>query len=712
MALEWLQKSGRSHAAFDQELGRMSQRPSAFEPVGYRNVFMQELDNNGYLQTLDYDDAYTSDHSLNTIKQSYQREVTDFAAKLGSESAVSISLSLVYALILRNGGQYADASKIQERCLHFLQTDSGYKTVDLARQDLMMTLAETYILQGMFEVASRYCEEVKIQRIEMFGHNHHLTLQCLYLEASLLKEMDHYQEAEKMCKALITEFQSALGNNHRAVLKVMSILRLIYMHQMRYDEATSLLDEEIKINEQLFGQDHYSTILYLNDQAGLYCEIGDLSKGQKLVDLARSRVQFLFGDNHRWTNAILTNCGTFYRRLGNYKESMSCYNQALLRQESLLGPDHPSTAEVVMAKAMLLVELEGDVEEIKELFRRSIHAQEKCFGENHPEVLSSLAEYSDFLFKRGKFKEAETSYRSLLLRQQSRLGSQHIGLLPTLTNLGHLLSQLTHLPPHLEVEEMYRRAVRVAKDFDGGDEETSWSCMQNLAVCLSETDTHKDEAEMIYRQIIDSKRASSDTQPMDVYEDFENLIGLMLDQGKFEAAEKSQRELIEIVEAAPDDDNADRLKELTTLAEILSQGRKCSEAEHLYMECITISANATGEHSERTLILSAQLALNMQRQDRKQDARARVFEALRRAKEQHGTFHSVTIRIGAVAAYICFEQGDQATAIHLSGEVVSGCHRLYGPENEETMNAERSHARYMRTDSNESGIRKAVENFE
>lgn len=707
-AQEWLRRSGRSQVDFNQQLDRMSQWSQVLEPYLYHTVYLNNLNNDGYLRSY-YFDAYQSEYSFDTIKQSYQREITDFAAKLRPHSILLISLKIVYTGFLRNGGHYREALSIQEECLHQYQSDPALNGNLLNTQILMFELAKTYQLQGNFELASRYCEEVKISRIESFGDRHHLTLDCLHLEATLLQAMGSYEEAEKLYKALISQRQSILGKYHRDTLSAMSDLGSLFMIQGCYDEALISAEEQLQLSEQLLGPNHYDTLTSLHNVAVAQCEKGDISKAQSLLDLVIFRLRIAFGDDHPSISKVLINCGSLYLLLGNHKESISCYNEALLRLEKQLGPDHPTTLEVVLAKAVFLVEVDGDFEETNELFQRCFQTREKILGEHHPEVLESLSEYSSFLLQRDKLDEAERSFRSLLLRQESRLGSKHPALIETLSELGDVLSLLKRE----DADEMYRRAVRLANEIDGGQEELSWACMRNLALYLQEKGIHMDEVEILFQRIVDSKRASSSEQPIDISQALKDLTEVFIDQGKFDGAEKTLRELIEISQTLSNIDDADRLEALATLAYILTKRGKLFEAEPVYLECIAISASATGEDGERTLDLSARLAWNMEREGKSQEARLRVCEALRKGKERYGALHPVYLRVGNLTAAIYFRQGDQATAIDLSREIVKGCYLVFGAKSEEVQKAEANHALYTRNEGlRESGVSEAMETFD
>ena len=132
------------------------------------------------------------------------------------------------------------------------------------------------------------------------------------------------------------------------------------------------------------------------------------------------------------------------------------------------------------AKIVFLAESGGDLDEIEKQFRQCIDAQQELLGDDHPEVLVTLNEYSAFLLEHAKLETAEHSYRLLLSRQIQRLGEDHVACLGTLSSLAEALDGLD-LP---EAEEMYRRATALATALDGGATELSWHHMNKLATYL------------------------------------------------------------------------------------------------------------------------------------------------------------------------------------------------------------------------------------
>jgi tetratricopeptide (TPR) repeat protein len=689
-ALEWLQRSGRSQIELDQQLARMAQWSQASEPWLYHTTYLNNLSNNGYLHNIDYFGIYTSDYPWATIKESYQREITDLSARLGPQSILPLFLRLVYALLLRNAGHYEEASSIQEHSLRHLQSNPGIANY-LDTQALMSELAETHRRQGNFDQAMRYCEEVIAERNRVFGLGHPQLLACLHLKARLLQQKGSDQEAETMYKTLINQCQSTLGKYHVDTLNVMSDLGSLYLVQTRYDEALSLVDEELQLTEHLFGPYHYSTLTSLNNLGAVHFEMGDPSRAQGLLDLVLFRLRLTLSPEHPSTCTVLANCGSLYRKLEKYKESLSCYDEALINVEHLLGRGHPRALEVVLAKAMLLVEAQGDFDEIDGLFQRCVQGREKAFDENHPEVLEVLQYYSLFLTQREKFDQAEKSYRLLLLRQESSLGVHNEGLVPTLSNLGEVLSQLARE----DAGDMYRRAFRLASELDG-EEELTWTCMRNLARYLHEFGSDMEEVEKLYRLVVDSQRANSWEQGLDNGEDLDSLTQVLFEQGKFQEAEAIQRELIILTQALPDQDHVDWIEKIATLALILSRQGKFSEAERYYLEAFNMSAEAAGEDEVRTLDLSRELAWTMERGGKSEQARLRALEALQKSKARYGMLHPLHLRVKAVAAAIHFRQGDRAAAIDLNDEVVRGSLRVFGAESEEVQAAEANQAIYAK----------------
>ena len=663
----------------------------------YSTYFLINLHNEGYLRPIDYLDVYSSDYCFSTAKESYQREIADLESALGVGSPPSQSLTQVYALFLRSAGNYHEASTIQEESLRNLESnlELGIEYVDT--QNLMSDLAETYRLQGRFEESSRYCHTVRMQRVKIFGQDHPLVLACLHMEARTLQGMGSDKESEQMYRDVISKLESSLGKYHEGTLNAMNNLGTLYMAQTRYGEALTLVEEAMQCTERLLGPTHHSTLMSLINLAAVHAENGDLCKAQSLLHMTTVRLRLTLGDDHPMTCAVYANCGALYLKLGRHEESMTYFSEALTRMEILLGCDHPNTLMVARSKATALDQLGGDYEEINALFRKCLQVHERVLGEDHPETLTTLQEYSFFLFQRERYEEAEKSYRSLLLRQEKRFGSDHIALVEPLSNLGEILARLK-----LDgEEELYRRALTLATKFDRGDTDISGDCMWNLATYLLRYGLHLDEAETLYRRIIDLRELTSSETPADRYQALEDvpevlLIDLLLDQGRLEEAEEVQRKLVDLSGSILTEEDPERLGVRATLAWILNKVGKFSEAEGVYLECIGISTDAVGEGDEQTLDLSAKLAWNMEQGGKSKEAQVRILEVLQKAKDYHSALHPVYLRVAAIAAGIHFRQADHVTAINLSCEVVEGSNSIFGAESEEARVAKLNHAGYTK----------------
>ncbi|OCK98961.1 uncharacterized protein K441DRAFT_693173 [Cenococcum geophilum 1.58] len=655
---EWLQNSGRAAAELQSEVQLISQISPTSDPFLYHSRFLTNLNNEGYLRPVDYFDAYKADYSLDQIIQGYEREISDLECCLGSQSLVSVGMKSTFASVLKRAGDYAKAADLQEEQVQWLENHPEFGPQHLDTHVLWSELSGLYRL--------------------------------VHMQAQLLQDLGSFEEAERLYKSVLSQRESIFGKLHEATLNVMSDLGAFYIYQANYDQAQEYCEEELRLSEKMFGPHHYSTLISLNNLALLYLHKEDVKLAKELLDRAMPEFRLVIGDSHPLRSAALANCGTLYLGLEMYDESLGCYDEALNMIQETLGPNHPVALQIFLGKARLY-EKKGDFEQAKNMFEICIHGGEQMFGLEHPETLVSLHSYSDFLLEHSKLHEAETCYRSLLYRQEHRVGGNQVTLLATLSGLGNVLELLGSD----EAEKIYGRALDLSIGLLGMDTEETWSCMQNLATYVQDKGRH-DESEHLHRRIIEAKRARFGNCCVEVLENIDDLHKALVCQDKLDEAEEVQREALEYSRKCLGPDDPDILERLWNLASVLNQRGNLVEAESTYRECITISTKAFGEGGEKTLELSAILAWVMEREGKHVEARQCIAQALEKCELGYGQSNPTFIRVGTQAAGILFRQGDREEAISISGLVLEICRSTLGPDDEETQAAEHNHSLYSK----------------
>jgi hypothetical protein len=104
--------------------------------------------------------------------------------------------------------------------------------------------------------------------------------------------------------------------------------------------------------------------------------------------------------------------------------------------------------------------------------------------------------------------------------------------------------------------------------------------------------------------------------------------------------------------------------------------------------------NTSGDIAERTLQLKAALAWNLENQGRHEEARIFVDQTLEKSRECL-VLGPVQLQVAAKAATVLYQQGERATAIAISQEVLDGSCVVFGDGSDELRAAQINHTVYL-----------------
>lgn len=177
--------------------------------------------------------------------------------------------------------------------------------------------------------------------------------------------------------------------------------------------------------------------------------------------------------------------------------------------EELLGPMHPATAVTLNNLAGLLHSC-ALYDQALPIYKRALKIKQKAFGEDHPDVASTLNNIGqrllhcqDNFFKpvcfvgllykmQGNLEEAQTSYESALEMQKKLYGPVHADVATTMNNLASLFGSLGK---YFEAKELYKQAIAMRTTIFGLDHQTVAATYNNygaLMVITREFDTARD----------------------------------------------------------------------------------------------------------------------------------------------------------------------------------------------------------------------------
>ncbi|KAI8934447.1 hypothetical protein NX059_009179 [Plenodomus lindquistii] len=684
----WLQASGKSEDDLATERDAIAHYSQADWPYLYHTTFLNNLHNDGYLRSFDYLDTHMPKVSIHTLRESYERELIDLRSELGETAYVTLALSQVYGKILGDAGHYPEAIRIGEQQLAILTNMAEFDAEHMNIQNTQSDLADLYRHQGNYQEASRYGAIVKEARAKTFGPDHPLMMTCLHLEANLLKAQGLVPEAEAAFKSLVEQRKKLFGNNHAATVNALSDLGTLYSDYERFEEAAEIIEEERMIREECLGPSHHSTLATLCDLANVYIQQEDFERAQYLLERALFGLSSSLGKDHLLASVVHAGFGALYLKTGDYDKSLESYDTALDHIGRQLGPNHPVLSRIRLSKANLLQEMQADFDEIESLYRECLISQEENMGDDHPDVLVTLSEYGSFLLDREHFEEAETLHRILIRRQESRLGAHHGARVVSLQRLGQALEKLERK----DAEDTYREALDLAATCGLVDTPIGWECMEALGEYLHQSGHNLDEAETLFKRVIESR-----DDPMDNYATLHLLGELYIDVCRFEDAISILEMMRDAAETFEADYDQDKAELSAKLAWTFEKAGRHPDAKTAYKQAIAHAVNAFGEVGEKVFKLRACLADCLDRLGKHGPALSVVLRALHGCKDAFGYSHPVYFQVASRAAGIQFRQGRRLEAIALSAEVLEGCQQLYGAQSKEAQAAQANHALYTST---------------
>ena len=202
-----------------------------------------------------------------------------------------------------------------------------------------------------------------------------------------------------------------------------------------------------------------------------------------------------------------------------------------------------------------LLQNQGKYAEAEPLFRRAIEIDEKTLGKDHPDVARGYNNLAGLLQNQGKYAEAEPLFRRAIEIDEKALGKDHP-----------------------DVASRLQQSRRCAS-------EPGQVCRGRAAPSAGDRDRRKDSRQG------SSRRCSR----------YNNLAGLLQNQGKYAEAEPLYRRAIEIDEKTLGKDHPDVARDYNNLARLLQDQGKYAEAEPLYRRAIEIFQASLGPDHPNTL---------------------------------------------------------------------------------------------------------------
>ncbi|QSQ23237.1 toll/interleukin-1 receptor domain-containing protein [Pyxidicoccus parkwayensis] len=214
--------------------------------------------------------------------------------------------------------------------------------------------------------------------------------------------------------------------------------------------------------------------------------LGNLRARQGLVNatadvrnsVARRAGESLGGE-HRATLAAKNDLGDALRRQGNLPGARRLLEETLDIQRRVHGEEHPETLTVMNNYSLVLADLGEPT--ARPLAEHVLNARLRLLGEEHPETVTSMANLATIHFDQGELQKALTLHERTLRIRLRTVGKEHP---ETLLSMGNVASTLRRMGDLSAARSMQEELLKISWRLLGKEHPESLNTMNNLAVTL------------------------------------------------------------------------------------------------------------------------------------------------------------------------------------------------------------------------------------
>ena len=252
-----------------------------------------------------------------------------------------------------------------------------------------------------------------------------------------------------------------------------------------------------------------SFLMGLFEASDPYTVPGDSVTARDLLRRGLARVEQLAGEPAVQAEMLVV-VGRVYQSLGQYDEARELIQRALALRRAEYGEEHPEVASTLLALADV-ARYRGVYREAFSLAEQALAIRRQALGERHVDVAAALEQLASLSIYLARYEDAETYQREALAIREEVLGPNDTLVARSLSTLGAIVRRRGR---HEEAEPLLRRAVEIRESVQGLRHPETTEAMLRVGDLLWQVKRDFDGAEAIYRRVIDIRReANGDFNP-------------------------------------------------------------------------------------------------------------------------------------------------------------------------------------------------------
>ncbi|GMH89687.1 hypothetical protein TrVE_jg9253 [Triparma verrucosa] len=197
---------------------------------------------------------------------------------------------------------------------------------------------------------------------------------------------------------------------------------------------------------------------------------------------------------------VIAQQGLACRDIGEHEKALGYYVKARNAYGKLLGHEHRKTLNMAVFVANSNAHL-GKLDDAIAQLKVVLSKQEKAFGRDDENTLSTLLSLANAYDDKQDHLEARKRYETCLVRQSRKYGDAHPDTLMTLDNLGSLFQ--ADFREFDNALDMYERSLAGHEASLGANHEETLKTAMNMAIVYDEGLRDYKKAEALYKRALD-----------------------------------------------------------------------------------------------------------------------------------------------------------------------------------------------------------------
>lgn len=288
---------------------------------------------------------------LQEAEKQQRLSIDEATARLGPDSATTLSAIANLAIVLHDGGRVEEAEKLYRQVV-----DARKRVLGMNHPATLMALgnlaAALYDLGDIQGAEQTFAESLEVRK-RVSGTDHPETILDMSNLAVVREKLGRIEEAEKLYREALEIATRKMGMDNESVAVLYCNLASNLARQDRQSEAEEFFRRSVEILLKVNGPEHAETLQTQLDYGKWLLGRDRLDEAGTLLHSVHSTACAKFGEQYPLCVGSAASLASVREKQDRPQDALPLAEQALSGRTKLLGPDHPATKEAADMVARL-----------------------------------------------------------------------------------------------------------------------------------------------------------------------------------------------------------------------------------------------------------------------------------------------------------------------------------------------------------------------